>query len=184
MQLKRSPGSSPAPGDGGAFFLIGMMGSGKSHWAQKISAAYGIEWVDLDAEIENKTMMTIREIFETEGEEWFRKKEQEVLHELTAIKNMVIATGGGAPCFHGNMEWMNKHGITIWIDETVEVLAERLTKEKDHRPLIKSLSDDELHNFLTKKLAERTPYYSQATHRLQGNKIALRSFAEILQQHE
>jgi len=184
MQAKSLQSSSPPLGDGGCLFLIGMMGSGKSYWAQKISAAHNIDWVDLDAEIENKTMLTIREIFETEGEEWFRKKEQEVLHQLSGIKNLVIATGGGAPCFHGNMEWMNKHGITIWIDETVEVLAERLKKEKDHRPLIKSLSDDELHNFLTKKLAERTPYYSQATHRLQLNKIALSSFAEILQQHE
>ena len=99
-------------------------------------------------------------------------------------KSFVLATGGGTPCFHENMQWMNKHGVTIWIDEPIEVLAERLIKEKDHRPLIKSLSDDELHNFLSKKLTERTPFYSQATYHLKGNKISDRSFAEILQKHE
>lgn len=164
-------------------FLIGMMGTGKSYWAQRIAASENIDWTDLDAQIEKDALMTIKEIFETEGEAHFRDKEKEVLHNLSSFGNIVIATGGGTPCFHDNMQWMNKHGVTIWIDEPVETLAERLKKEKDHRPLIKDLSDDELIHFLAIKLSERSKFYSQCQHHLQVPDISDRSFAEILQQH-
>jgi len=170
-------------GAGGRLFLIGMMGTGKSYWAQRIAASKNIDWMDLDAQIEKDALMTIKEIFETNGEAYFRNKEKEVLHQLGAYKNIVIATGGGTPCFHDNMQWMNKHGITIWIDEAVEVLAERLKKEKAHRPLIKDLDDEELLHFLSIKLSERSKFYNQCQYHLQGDKISDRSFAEILQQH-
>jgi|KBSMisStandDraft_5_1062788.scaffolds.fasta_scaffold618461_3 shikimate kinase len=164
-------------------FLIGMMGTGKSYWAQRIAASKNIDWMDLDAQIEKEALMTIKEIFETQGEIYFRNKEKEALHQLTSFKNIVIATGGGTPCFHDNMKWMNKHGITIWIDEPIEVLAERLKKEKAHRPLIKDLNDEELLHFLSIKLSERSIFYSQCQHHLQAGTISAHSFAEILQQH-
>jgi shikimate kinase len=160
-----------------------MMGTGKSYWAQKISDSHNMEWVDLDAQIEKDTSMTIKEIFETQGEVYFRSKETEVLHKMTEFGNIVIATGGGTPCFHDNMKWMNDHGITIWIDEPIETLAERLKKEKAHRPLIKDLNDEELLHFLSIKLSERSKFYNQCQHHLQGNNISDRSFAKIIQQH-
>lgn len=160
-----------------------MMGTGKSYWAQELADAHNMNWIDLDAQIEKEALMTIKEIFETQGEAYFRDKEKEVLHNLSSFENIVIATGGGTPCFHNNMQWMNEHGITIWIDEPVETLAERLKKEKAHRPLIKDLSDDELIHFLSIKLSERSKFYSQCQHHLQGPNISERSFAEILQQH-
>jgi len=94
-------------------FLIGMMGSGKTYWAQQLAAAYHIDWMDLDSEIEKENLMTIKEIFETEGEENFRLKEQKALHKLARYQNIIIATGGGTPCFYNNMQWMNEHGITV-----------------------------------------------------------------------
>lgn len=165
-------------------FLIGMMGSGKSYWCKKLANKIKSGAYDLDYLIETMEEQTIAEIFAEHSEEYFRKAEAKMLRWFAEKKSFVLATGGGTPCFHENMQWMNKHGVTIWIDEPIEVLAERLIKEKDHRPLIKSLSDNELHNFLSKKLEERTPFYSQATYHLKGNKISDRSFAEILQQHE
>lgn len=164
-------------------FLIGMMGTGKSYWAQRISAAENMDWTDLDAQIEKDASMTIKEIFATEGEKCFRDRERDVLHKMENFSNIVIATGGGTPCFHDNMQWMNQHGITIWIDEPVETLVERLKKEKAHRPLIKDLSDEALHHFLSGKLAERSEFYAQSQYHLQGANISDRSFAEILQQH-
>ena len=77
-------------------------------------------------------------------------------------KTFVLATGGGTPCFYGNMQWMNDHGLTVWLDEPVDVLVERLKPEKEHRPLIKNLNDNELKTFLAKKLEERKPFYRQA----------------------
>ncbi len=165
-------------------FLIGMMGSGKSHWCKKLSKKIKSGAYDLDFLIERLEEKTIAEIFAEDGEDYFRKKEAKTLRWFAEKKSFVLATGGGTPCFHDNMQWMNKHGATIWIDEPIEILEERLIKEKDHRPLIKSLTDDELHNFLSKKLAERRVFYSQATYHLNGNKISDRSFAEILKQHE
>ena len=165
-------------------FLIGMMGSGKSHWCKRLAKKIKSGAYDLDYLIETVEEQTIAEIFAEHSEAYFRKAEAKVLRWFGEKKSFVLATGGGTPCFHDNMQWMNKHGVTIWIDEPIDVLVERLIKEKDHRPLIKSLTDDELHNFLSKKLEERRPFYSQATYNLQGNKINDRSFAEILQQHE
>jgi shikimate kinase len=143
-------------------FLIGMMGSGKSYWAQQLAAQYNTDWMDLDAEIEKETAQTIKEIFETAGEAHFRLVERNALHNLAAHQNIIIATGGGTPCFHNNMQWMNEQGITIWIDEPIDILVKRLIPERAHRPLIKNLNDDELGIFLEKKLLERKPFYSQA----------------------
>jgi len=165
------------------FFLIGMMGSGKSYWAQYIAGACAIDWMDLDAEIEKETAMSIRDIFETEGEAFFRTKEKEALHLLAAHQNIVIATGGGTPCFHNNMEWMNRHGITIWIDEPVEILVQRLGKEKAQRPLLQNLGDDELYTFLSGKLEERKTIYSKCQYHLQGTNINENQIIQIIRQH-
>ncbi len=160
-------------------FLIGMMGAGKTYWAQRIADKLQSDWIDLDQMIEKETSMTIKEIFETNGEEFFRQKERDVLHTLSAIKNIVIATGGGTPCFHNNMEWMNENGITIWIDEPLHVLLKRLLPEKQNRPLIQNLSDDELTIFLSDKMEERKLYYSKAQHHVSGEKISLQDFETI-----
>ena len=161
-------------------FLIGMMGSGKSYWAQQLSAQYNIDWMDLDAEIEKETSLTIKEIFETEGEAFFRNKERDALHNLSSFQNIVIATGGGTPCFHNNMQWMNEQGTTIWIDEPIDVLVKRLVPEKAHRPLIKNLSDHELHTFLSHKLKEREPFYSQAKFRLNSETLNTAKLLQLL----
>ena len=157
-----------------------MMGSGKSYWAQRLSEKMNMDWMDLDQQIEKDTSLSIKEIFAGYGEKFFREKERDALHELSTHHNLIIAVGGGTPCFYNNMQWMNEHGITIWIDESVDVLTERLKKEKAHRPLIKDLSDEELHIFLSNKLLERLPFYSQAEYHFQGDNISDSSFAKIL----
>jgi shikimate kinase len=81
------------------------------------------------------------------------------------------------------MKWMNKQGITFWIDEPVETLASRLMKEKEHRPLIKDLDDQGLAEFLDKKLAERADFYKQAAFRLTGEELTESTFIKILKEH-
>lgn len=164
-------------------FLIGMMGSGKSFWTKKLSKKLKSGGYDLDFLIESHEEKTIPEIFAEDGEEYFRKSESKILRWFGEKKTFVLATGGGTPCFHDNMNWMNKNGITVWIDEPVDVLAKRLEPEKAHRPLIQHLSDAELKTFLANKLAERTPFYQQATYHLQGNAISDAGFAEIIKKH-
>ena len=164
-------------------FLIGMMGTGKTYWSKKLSKKLKTGGYDLDFLIESHEERTIAEIFAEDGEEYFRKTEAKVLRWFGEKKTFVLATGGGTPCFHDNMEWMNKQGITIWIDEPIAVLAERLQPEKEHRPLIKGLSDTELDNFLSRKLAERSSFYSKSTYHLQGSEINDAAFAKIIKQH-
>ena len=161
-------------------FLIGMMGSGKSHWCKELFKKLKCGGYDLDFLIETSEEKTIAEIFAEDGEEYFRKTEAKVLRWFAEKKTFVLATGGGTPCFHENMQWMNKNGKTIWIDETIEVLVERLKPEKDHRPLIKNLSDDELKNFLSKKLEERKQYYSQSAIHLHGADINLKNMLKLI----
>jgi shikimate kinase len=164
-------------------FLLGMMGTGKSYWTKKLSKKLKTGGYDLDFLIESHEERTISEIFAEEGEDYFRKTEAKILRWFGEKKIFVLAVGGGTPCFHENMEWMNKHGITIWIDESIDTLVERLKPEKDHRPLIKDLSDEELSAFLTKKLAERSAFYSQSKYHLQGNAISDAGFAKIIKEN-
>lgn len=172
-------------GDSGIkVFLLGMMGAGKSYWCKKLASKIRSGAYDLDYIIETAEEKTIAEIFEEDGEDHFRKAEAKILRWFGEKKSFVVATGGGTPCFHDNMKWMNKHGLTVWIDEPVDTLVERLLKEKDHRPLISKLSDEELHHFLAGKLDDRMQFYSQSQYHLRGDKINERTFAEIIKQHE
>lgn len=164
-------------------FLIGMMGSGKSHWTQKIAKWIKSAGYDLDDLIEMNEERTITEIFSEDGEDQFRKIEAKILRWFKEKKKFVLATGGGTPCFQDNMSWMKKEGVVIWLDESVEVLAKRLNEEKAHRPLIANLEEDALVKFLQDKLVERHSFYSQANYRLSSEQITDAKLKQIIQQH-
>lgn len=144
-------------------FLIGFMGSGKTHWGRLLSQKLGIPFFDLDEQVTSHAGKSIPEIFETEGEEHFRLMEKEVLHIITeSHDSFVIACGGGSPCYFNNIDYMNQSGTTVWINTPLETLFDRLMKEKENRPLIKTLSDEQLRSFISKKFADRKIYYEQA----------------------
>ena len=161
-------------------FLVGLMGSGKSYWTKQLAKKYKTGGYDLDYLIEVKEEKTIAEIFTEDGEDYFRKVESTVLKWFAEKKTYVLATGGGAPCFFDNMDWMNKQGITIWLDEPLPVIAARLAPEKEHRPLIAKLSDSELLAFLEKQRESRLPFYSSAQIHLQDQTITPESFKKAL----
>lgn len=164
-------------------FLIGMMGSGKTYWAEKLKNKLKVPSYDLDGLIEMMEEKTIKEIFAEDGEEYFRKSEAKMLRLFAEKKQYILSCGGGTACYNNNIEWMNKQGITIWIDEPVEVLHERLSKEKSHRPLIKDLDNEGLNNFLKDKLQQRTLFYEQSAYRLSGAKLNESTFAKIIKEH-
>ena len=144
-------------------FLIGFMGSGKTHWGKQLAAQLKIPFYDLDDVITSKENKTIAEIFAHSGEEAFRIKEREVLESLIDENaSMVVSCGGGTPCFFNNIERMKKYGVVIWLNTHVEVLVQRLTKEKTARPLIRNVQDADLRSFIVRKLNERRMYYEQA----------------------
>lgn len=162
-------------------FLIGFMGSGKSHGAKLLSDHTGLPCVDLDHWIEDKEQRTITTIFNQSGEAYFREIESAALKEAfaalssgavfqigsTVVKG-IISTGGGTPCYHENMKWMNQQGITVWLNPLPSVLIQRLLEEKASRPLLTALSETELILFVRSKLSERISFYSQAAIELQN----------------
>jgi len=164
-------------------FLIGMMGSGKSYWAQKMAKWNKCVGYDLDQLIEMNEEKTIAEIFNEDGEDYFRKAEAKILRWFKEKKKFIIATGGGAPCFQDNMHWMKKEGIVIWLDESVEVLVKRLSPEKQHRPLIAHLSDTEMARFIEDKLVERHAFYVQAHYRLTSDQINEVGLKKLMAKH-
>lgn len=143
-------------------FLVGYMGCGKSTIGRKLAELMGISFVDLDKYIEEHYFKSVPAIFAEEGEKGFREKERTALLEVSQFENVVVGTGGGAPCFFDNMEVMNDHGITVYISPDTDTLAMRLIKSKTERPLIAGKSRDELIRFIDEALTRRAPFYEKA----------------------
>jgi shikimate kinase len=145
-------------------FLLGFMGSGKTHWGLQLSKKLSIPFYDLDEQIVSHEGKSINEIFEMQGEEYFRRLETETLHIITeSHESLIMACGGGTPCYFNNIEYMNQSGTTVWLDTPIQVLFERLLKGKVHRPLLKNLSDEQVKAFIIKKFSDRKIYYEQAS---------------------
>jgi shikimate kinase len=144
-------------------FLIGFMGSGKTHWGKQLATKLGIPFFDLDEVICTGEMKSITEIFADSGEEYFRMRERETLENLIeSHESLVLSTGGGTPCFFNNISRMKKNGIVVWLNTHVEIILQRLMKEKAKRPLLKNIADEDMKTFVIRKLNERRMYYDQA----------------------
>jgi len=143
-------------------FLVGFMGSGKTTIGKKLANYLKYDFIDLDKLIETKVGMSIVQYFELHGESAFRDLEREVLQKTDFPENVIVATGGGAPCFGDNMSWMNGNGLVAYLSLSPKALANRLENSKTDRPLIRNLKGDELEGFISAKLAEREPFYSQS----------------------
>lgn len=150
-------------------FLIGFMGAGKSRTGKRLAKALDLPFLDSDLEISNLTQKSVEQIFREDGETYFRELEQNWLKKITDSP-AVIAVGGGLPCFYDNMEHMKTLGLTIYLQLSVEALAERLQQSKSIRPLIEPFkqNDETLKSFIRSKLEEREVYYKQAEIQLNG----------------
>lgn len=142
-------------------FLVGMPSSGKSTLGRRLARALGYQFIDLDKSIVKDQNRTIPEIFAEEGEDYFRKVEMRVLCDVRPDQRLVVATGGGAPCFFDNMNFIKTNGLSIFLNVPPSELAARiLNHNQDDRPLLSGISDMEAE--LTTRLADRLPFYSQA----------------------
>jgi len=143
--------------------LIGYMGSGKSIVGSSLAHKLKIPFTDLDNYISEKEQLSVNEIFKLRGEVYFRKKETFYLQEILNSENkMIIATGGGTPCFGNNMDILKNKSKTIYLKTSINSLVKRLIPNKQKRPLISHLNDEDLPEFIGKHLFERVPYYQQS----------------------
>ncbi|MCC8036603.1 MAG: shikimate kinase [Bacteroidales bacterium] len=143
-------------------FLIGYMGCGKSTLGRALSRLTGITLIDLDTYIESRFHRTVTELFAERGESGFREIETAMLEEVASFEDVIVACGGGTPCFGRNMEVMNQAGLTVWLNTPRDVLLRRLIRGKHKRPLIAQKTDDELGAFIDAALEARETFYSQA----------------------
>lgn len=144
-------------------FLIGFMGCGKTHWGKLLGIKLGFPFFDLDEKITEHEGRPIADIFKTEGEEYFRLLEKDVLHLLTeSHETFVMACGGGTPCFYNNIDYLKKMGTVVWINCSTDCLYKRLLAEKEHRPLISNIANEEMKSYIVKKYSSRKIFYQQA----------------------
>lgn len=146
--------------------LIGYMGSGKSTLGKVLANKLNYSFIDLDDFIEEKENSSIRDVFKTKGEIYFRRKETEYLkHILNSKQSLVLSLGGGTPCYSGNMRLIlnTQNATCIYLKASIPTLVKRLLTEKSKRPIISHIKTDELlTEFIGKHLFERSQFYSQA----------------------
>lgn len=147
------------------------MGAGKTTLGKAFARKLNIPFVDLDWYIEERYHKSVGELFTEKGESGFREIERSMLHEVGEFENVVISTGGGAPCFFDNMDYMNKNGLTIFLNVHPDVLFRRLRVATQSRPILQGKTDEELHLFIQEALEKRMPHYSQALYTFDANEL-------------
>jgi shikimate kinase len=163
-------------------FLIGFMGSGKTHWGTRLAEKLQIPFYDLDAVIVNSEGMSISETFAIKGEEYFRYMEKQTLEDLISREqNFVLSAGGGTPCFFNNIDLMKKNGKVLWLNTSLDALNKRLLKEKMSRPLLRGITEAGLRSYIIRKLSERKMYYEQADLMVHEETVELDSLVSLLQ---
>ncbi len=164
-------------------FLIGFMGSGKTFLGRKLAVLLDRQFIDLDLILEGEEGKSISEIFDSAGEAYFREREAKVLRGIPKNVTAVVATGGGTPCYHEGIQWMNDHGLTVYLNPSSDILFERLKNQITHRPLLNLKSDDDLVGFIQSKLEERTRFYSLAHITVSTDDVSAEAIAEELKSY-
>lgn len=159
-------------------FLTGYMASGKTTLGKAFAKACNLSFIDLDWYIEERMHASVRDIFASRGEEGFRQLERNMLLEVSEFEDVVVACGGGTPCFFDNMEIMNSRGVTVFLDTAQDVLFRRLKQAAANRPLVAGKSDDELRQTISEGLERRMPFYSKAEIKLDGSRLESRKQIE------
>jgi len=147
-------------------FILGFMGNGKTTVGRRLADRIGYQFIDLDESIENEVGLTVEEIFFLHGEQHFRQLEHNQLLSVCSLDHVIVAVGGGTPCFFDNMEIMNREGTTVYLKLSEENILQRILSMPadavQARPLIANKSEEELKVFIHEVLQKREPFYNQA----------------------
>lgn len=143
-------------------YLVGMPGSGKTTLGKLLANRIAYQFTDLDELITGQEQMSIADIFAQKGEDYFREKEKQALHSTFKTSRTIIATGGGTPCFYDNMEQINKHGLAVFINVPLSLIAGRIERQQQERPLLVTENAEDMLERLKTLYQKRFPYYDQA----------------------
>lgn len=162
------------------YFLVGMPGAGKTYWGRKIAERYAMKFTDLDEYIEQQHGQKIAAIFNTEGAAMFREKEQHHLENIIrdAKEDMIIACGGGTPCYHDNMRLMLQNGTVIYLELPMDRIISNIKKNENDRPIFADNTNIETQ--LSQLLPVREPIYKQAHLTLQANENLMTDFKQVI----
>ena len=138
--------------------MVGMMGAGKTAVGRVVAARLGVPFLDSDAEIEAAANLSVPEIFERDGEAFFRKREAEVISRLLKSAPCILSTGGGAFLAPDNRSQIAKHGVSVWLNADLELLWNRV-RHRDTRPLLRTADP---YGTLKAIFEARVPIYSEA----------------------
>ncbi len=156
------------------------MGSGKTTVGKKIAAKLLMNFVDTDILFEEKYNINIADFFERYGEDEFRKREQNILHETLELDNTVIATGGGMPCFFNNMDIISQAGISVFLDISPQSALARLKNATIGRPVLQSIPVEKQLEFIEKQIEYRKAFYSKAQIQRKAESIDIEELVECL----
>jgi shikimate kinase len=143
-------------------YLIGFMGCGKSSLGKRLARRLGYAFYDTDQEIERETGKKIGELFREEGEAAFRERERQMLRMTADLERVVVATGGGTPCFFDNMDFIRAHGVSVYLRMSVTSLVHRLENARTKRPLLQDFQGEALFTEISERLADREQWYLKA----------------------
>lgn len=158
------------------------MGCGKSKTGRRLAAHARLPFTDLDQLFETRTGTQIDDFFSRYSEADFRRIEAELLHETATNTDTVISLGGGTPCFGDNMEWIQKHGFSVYLKMNELSLLQRLCSSPKKRPLLAGLSADEMLERICKQLTQRETFYLQADLLYSGINVDIPSLWDKIQQ--
>ena len=160
-------------------FILGFMGSGKTHWSKIWAEKYKLDCYDLDDLIVETEGLNINDIFHQKGETYFRAAEATALRTFSFQKNFILSCGGGTPCFLDNMDWMKSHGITIYLKATPATIAARLINGNAMRPLVRDLEPNQMIEYAEQKIIEREAFYLRSSLILTEDQIDTESLSVL-----
>ena len=161
-------------------YLVGYMGAGKTTAARRLAHRLGWEVVDTDALFEEKYKISVNDFFNKYDETLYRKLESEVLKATESLENVVVSTGGGTACYFDNMEWMNQHGLTVFMHISPKAAVDRVIHSRHKRPLVEGKSEEELTEFVNRHYASRMPFYEQALITVKSEDLDVDSLLEVI----